>query len=152
MTAQPANPPLIGQALRFGLLSAMSFTLNLGVTVAATELLGLSSFISVALAMVLTTLSNFLILRYFVFPGAGQGWCQQFSGFVASIAGFRLAEYLAFAALHGGLGWHYLPVYASVLIVSLVGKFLLLRKTVFRPSPAHAAPGRGDALLSTSLD
>lgn len=126
--------PIVGQALRFGLLSAVSFSLNLGVTVGLTEAAGVSSYLSVALAMVATTATNFLLLRYFVFPGSRQGWLKQLAGFVGSIAGFRIGEYLAFIALHGGLGWHYLPVYASILVVSLVGKFLLLRRTVFKPS------------------
>lgn len=146
MTDPAGRHPMLGQAFRFGLLSAMSFVLNLGVTVVMTEAAGLPSFVSVALAMVTTTAANFLVLRFFVFPDAEQRWFKQFVGFATSIAGFRLAEYLAFIALHAGLGWHYLPVYASILVVSLVGKFLLLRNTVFRPErsiPGGPQPAKG---------
>ena len=141
MNHRPARHPILGQALRFGLLSGMSLVINLGTTLVMTEVVGVSSYFAVALAMVVTTAANFLVLRYFVFPGGEQGWLAQLIGFVTSIAGFRAAEYLAFIALHGGLGLHYMPTYASILVVSMVGKFLLLRRTVFRPTPVLPAAG-----------
>lgn len=130
------HPSLIRhQALRFALLSGLSFTVNLSLVYALHEWAGMSSLIAVPIAMAVVTAMNFVALRWFVFGHDGRTWWSQMIGFVVSIAGFRLIEYLAFLLIHGLLGAPYLIAYAGILIASLVGKFLFLRGTVFRTSP-----------------
>ena len=83
---------------------------------------------------------NFCVLRLFVFEQTGQSWRKQLAGYLASIAGFRAAEYGVFLLLCGVLALPYLPVFPLVLVVSLVGKFVFLRGMVFSgPSAAHAS-------------
>ncbi|MFN3167338.1 MAG: GtrA family protein [Phycisphaeraceae bacterium] len=138
----PAKP-IKTQALRFALLSGLSFLVNLSMTALLHEWAGLSGLVAVPIAMACVTVMNFAALRWFVFGHDGRGVGHQFAGFVASIAGFRLAEYAAFALLHGVFGSPYLITYATILVASLIGKFTLLRGTVFRtykpptrPNPA----------------
>lgn len=133
--------PMRKQAARFAMLSALSFGVNLSMTAALHEWAGLSSLIAVPIAMVCVTVMNFGALRWFVFGHDGRSATTQFIGFATSIAGFRLAEYLVFALVHGLLGAPYLITYAAILIASLVGKFLLLRGTVFRTAKPASYPG-----------
>lgn len=132
------------QALRFALLSGLSFVVNLSTTYLLHEWVGWSSLVAVPIAMAIVTVMNFCVLRGFVFSGDGRGWWAQFAYFVLSIAGFRVAEYAAFVLLHGVLSSPYLITYAGILAASLVCKFLFLRGTVFRirvadrPEPCHA--------------
>ena len=133
------------QALRFALLSGLSFVVNLSLTAALHEALGLSSLIAVPIAMACVTVMNFGALRWFVFGHDGRSAWRQFVGFITSIAGFRLAEYLAFALVHGALGAPYLVTYAAILVCSLIGKFVLLRGTVFRTTKLESA-GRAAGL------
>jgi putative flippase GtrA len=138
--AMPAKP-IRTQAFRFALLSGMSFVVNLSMTFALHERVGLSSLIAVPIAMACVTAMNFAALRWFVFGHDGRSVWHQFAGFVGSIAGFRLVEYAAFALFHGVFGSPYLTTYAAILVASLIGKFVLLRGTVFRTHkpPAEAA-------------
>jgi len=140
--AAPAKP-IRTQAFRFALLSGLSFVVNLSMTFALHEWIGLSSLIAVPIAMACVTTMNFAALRWFVFGHDGRGVWRQFVGFVGSIAGFRLVEYAAFALIHGVFGSPYLTTYAAILVASLIGKFLLLRGTVFRthrPPTNQTAP------------
>lgn len=123
------------QATRFALLSALSFAGYLTLTALMTEVIGLSSYLSVPIAMLCITLFNFLTLRLFIFAPTGKGWFQELFGFVASIAGFRVAEYAAFVLLHGFLSMPYLWAYAGILAASAVCKFLFLRNILFASTP-----------------
>ena len=124
------------QAIRFGALSAVSFTGYLGLTALMHEVIGISSFIAVPIAMGCMTAFNFFTLKLAVFPKTEQHWFKQFLGFVSSIAGFRVLEYAAFVVLHGLMLLPYLPVYASILAISAICKFLFLRNILFAPRPA----------------
>jgi putative flippase GtrA len=127
----PAEKSLSDQALRYLLLSGLSFGGNLGLTVLLHEWIGLSSLVAVPIAMVFVTLLNFVTLKLFIFNHGEQGWAKQLGGFVASIAAFRVTEYAAFVVIHGLLGTPYVIAYASILTASAVCKFLFLRNILF---------------------
>jgi len=137
MTHATTNPtagrPLRHQALRYAGLSVLSFSVNLSLVVALHEWAGLASYLAVAIAMVLVTVMNFCSIRLLVFDRTAKAgrWGTQFAGYLASTAGFRAAEYIAFLVLCGVLAQPYLPSYAAVLAISVVGKFLFLRGVVF---------------------
>lgn len=122
------------QAVRYALLSGLSFAGNLGLVVLLHEVIGLSSYLAVPIAMLCVTLFNFCTLKLAIFTQANRHWSRQLAGFLASIAGFRLAEYLCFLLLHGGLALPYLPAYGAILIVSAGCKFLFLRNILFAAS------------------
>lgn len=139
-----AGRPLRHQALRYAGLSVLSFGVNLSLVVILHEWAGLASYLAVAIAMALVTVMNFCTIRLLVFDRTAKAgrWRAQFAGYLASTAGFRAAEYLAFLLLCGLLLLPYLPAYAGVLACSVVGKFLFLRGYVFAGSPKSAGrPG-----------
>lgn len=127
-----------GQAVRFALLSAISFVGYLGLTALMHEGLGLSSYVAVPIAMACITLFNFFSLRLVIFKPTTRGWFAELLGFLASIAGFRVAEYAAFIVLHGLLDLPYLPAYAAILATSAVCKFLFLRNILFASATTPA--------------
>lgn len=125
------------QAIRFALLSLLSFAGYLGLTALLHEGFGLPSLAAVPVAMACMTLFNFLTLRLAIFHANDQPWLKQLAGFIASIAGFRAAEYAGFVLLHGLLGLPYLITYAGILATSSICKFLFLRHVLFAaPRPA----------------
>lgn len=133
--------PLKRQAFAFAVLSAVSFVGYLGLTALFHELLQISTWLSVPIAMMCMTLFNFVTLRLFIFDNAAGRWTVQLAGFLASIIGFRAAEYASFLLLSGVLSIPYLPAYAGILLVSAICKFVFLRQILFaaeRTSPALA--------------
>lgn len=116
---------------RFVLLSASSLALNLGLTIGLREGAGVPEEAAFAVALATVLATNFLGLRYFVYPGRGGPFRRQFGAFLASSAGFRGLEYLAFLALHTGLGLPYRPVLVAVLASSFLAKFFYYGAVVF---------------------
>jgi putative flippase GtrA len=119
---------------RFTLLAAQNFALNLGLTAALTEGLGLPPAWAFGITLVVMTALQFVLLRYVVFPSRHRAWPAQLAEFLASIAAFRLLEYAAFVLVYESLGLHYLLTITGILMVSFLGKFLLYRFRVF-PAP-----------------
>ena len=144
----PADPGtkalgIQNQALRYAGLSVLSFVGNLGLLLLLHEGLGLSNYIAIPIAMACMTTFNFFTIRLAIFRNATANWLKQFAGFLASIAGFRVVEYISFIVLHGVLAVPYLPAYASILIAVAVTKFLFLRNILFaapRPAPPITEP------------
>ena len=133
---QTLNKPTIKgaiwwQASRFAMLSVISFAGHLALTGVLHERLGISSYVAVPIAMACITLFNFFSTRLAIFNPSERGWLKELLGFLASIAGFRVAEYAAFILLHGLLELPYLPAYTSILAVSAVCKVLFLRNILF---------------------
>ena len=116
---------------RFTLLAAQNFALNLGLTAALTEGLGLPPAWAFGITLVVMTAFQFVLLRYVVFPSRHRAWPAQLAEFLASIAAFRLLEYAAFVLVYESLGLHYLLTITGILMVSFLGKFLLYRFRVF---------------------
>ena len=133
MSDRPASRAIHAQALRFAALSVLSFAGYLGLTAFLHEFVGVSSYVAVPIAMACITLLNFYTLRLFIFDNAGRQWLTQLAGFLASIAGFRVAEYGCFLLLHGLLGFVYLYAYAVILFASAICKFIFLRSVLFAP-------------------
>lgn len=137
--------PLRSQVARFAGLSLLSFVCYLGLSAVLHEWVGLPTSIAVAITMIAVTVMNFCTLRLLVFDRTTRGWAPQFVGYVASVAGFRAAEYLAFLLLSGLFAWPYLLALALVLAASVVGKFLFLRGLVFA-GPSASKPQAGVAV------
>jgi|GEM_PF-1875988 len=119
------------QAFYYAVLSAVSLVGNLGLTALLHEMLGVSTWLSVPVAMTCMTLFNFFTLRVFIFDTHSSPWYLQLSGFVASIAGFRAMEYVAFLFLNCLLMIPYLPAYVGILLISAICKFLFMRQVLF---------------------
>lgn len=141
-SSDKAGLSMQSQALRYAMLSAVSFVGNLGLLFVLHEWIGISSYIAVPIAALSMTLFNFVTLRLVIFEATDRGLAKELAGFLASIALFRVAEYAAFVSLHGLLGMTYLYAYALVLVVSAVSKFLFMRSVLFaiKPSPPSTSP------------
>lgn len=131
--------------MQFALLSAISFAGYLVFTAILHDAIGINAYLSVAVAMVCITLFNFITLRRFIFEPTSRSWLSELIGFLASIAGFRVAEYAAFLLIHGALDTPYLLAYAGILGASALCKFIFLRnilfaKTLGKPPLARATP------------
>lgn len=110
-------------AIRFLNNSALSFVVNLGLTIFIRELLGAPAEVSFAIALVTVFIMNFFTLRYYVYQGESIPWRGQFAVYTGSAATFRGLEYVGFLLLHTWLGIDYRFVIISILIVSSIVKF-----------------------------
>ena len=118
----------------------MSFALNLGLTAALSDGLGLPPALAFAVTLATVTTMQFLLLRHVVFPSRHRPWLKQLGEFLASIAAFRALEYAAFVLIYQTLGLHYLLTVALVLSASFVGKFLVYRFRVFASPKREVEP------------
>jgi putative flippase GtrA len=117
--------------VRFGVSAGLSFGTNLGLTVALHEFCRLPEEAAFATSLVTVFLMNFLVLRYYVFPGSQRSAATQLAMFGLSSVGFRGGEYLAFLVAHTWLGVQYTVAIAAILALSFVCKFLFYRGVVF---------------------
>ena len=125
---------------RFLALSGLSFGMNLGLTVLFHEVLNLSQEASLATAMVLVSVMNFIGCRYFVFETSDAGLAKQLVMFYASWLPFRGLEYLLFLVLHTWLNMNYVAAVVLVQLIAFMSKFLYFRQTVFRSGQPAVAP------------
>ena len=122
----------LGRFLRFGVLGAVGFGINIAVAVVLTEFFGVSEELSFAIALAVVFCFSFVTSRYLIFAGAAAGDPRkQLAKFAVSSAAFRGAEYVGFLLLHTVLGQPYLLTIVSVLTVSFLTKFVTYSTVVF---------------------
>lgn len=118
--------------LKFGVLGALGFGINIAVTVVLTEVLGASEELAFAIALAVVFVFSFVTSRYLIFAGAAAGDPRrQLARFALSSAVFRGAEYLGFLLLHTVSGVPYLLTIVVVLGVSFLTKFVTYSTVVF---------------------
>lgn len=122
----------IDRLIRYGAGGALSGIVTVGVTALCVEVLGIDPQVAFAVAIVAAFLTNFTILRYFVFTAKAGSLLRQFMGYLFATLGFRVAEYLAFLALYHGTDWYYLLAVGAALTMSFILKFLLFDRLVFK--------------------
>ena len=118
-------------AFRFAVLSGLSFGVNFFLTIFLHENLRVREEWAFAIVLALTTVMNFSLLRFFVYPGPHGGLVLQFGAFVASSLGFRILEWVLFVVCHRGLGFAYQPVIAATLVATFVIKFFYYGSVIF---------------------
>ena len=121
----------MGPLFRFLQMSGFSFLLNLGLTILLHEVFRLPTELAYAIALLNALVTNFLMMRWYVFSNSGQPLVRQASGFVAASMLFRGLEYLAFLLLHTILGVAYILAIVFVMGVAFVAKFFFYRQCVF---------------------
>lgn len=130
----PTNGALesLGRLLKFGVLGAVGFGINIAVTVVLTEVLGVSEELSFATGLAVVFIFSFITSRYLIFAGAATGDPRkQLVSFALSSAAFRGAEYVGFLLLHTVSGLSYLLTIVVVLGVSFLTKFITYSTVVF---------------------
>jgi len=126
-----ALPRRVGTPVRYLLLSALSFTLTLGITAGLHEALGVSPEISFAVALVIVFLTNFTGMRSWVFRGTRRPVVFQFMGFGLSSLSFRGLEYCGYLLLYRTFGIPYLAAAVSTIGVSFVVKYVVYDSWLF---------------------
>lgn len=118
---------------RFLAFSALSFALVTGVTIGLVEVAHSRPAFAYAVALGLALSFNFIVNRHVVFAaGEKSAPGRQAVRFVAASVVFRLLEYAAFVLLVDALGMPYAAAAVGIPLVSLVGKYVVLDRIVFR--------------------
>lgn len=121
-----------GEIFRYGLATALSATVTLGLPVLLHQVMGVPARIAVGIAFAAAFVLNFISTRSFVFKSSGQPR-DELVRYVIASAGFRLAEYLAFLALYA-FGLVYYVAQIIVVVASLFLKFATFKRFVYRDS------------------
>lgn len=123
------------QIFRYLLMTGVSAVFTLGMPVLLHEVFSVEVETSVAIALSVAFVINFLTTRYYVFE-AKSGAKGQAVRYVFTSIAFRVSEYLAFLVLHTLLHVYYTVALIIIMFTSLIFKFIVNRIYVFR---AHAA-------------
>jgi len=111
--------------------SAISFMVVFGLTVFGHEVARLGEEVSLAIAITVGMVINFLVQRYAVFGATSVPITRQFPAFLVNTLGFRGTEYLLFCLFHTWLGFHYQMVLLSIQLIGFVLKFVVSRMVIF---------------------
>lgn len=113
---------------RFGILTAISATITVGLPILLHEQWAVSPPRAAAVAFALAFVVNFFSLRRLVFSSS-RGAGRDLFVYAASSLFFRLAEYLAFLLLYA-VNVQYVLALVGVLAVSATAKFFWYRHTL----------------------
>lgn len=117
---------------RFGISTAISASITLGLPVALHEGLGVRPEQAVLIAFCVALAVNFAVMRGFVFAGRSSP-AGDLLRFASANVGFRAFEYVAFLLLFTAARLQYVVALVIVLVVSTVLKFCTYRLVVFAP-------------------
>jgi putative flippase GtrA len=119
----------LAELVRYGIATALSATVTLGVPVALHEGLDVSERHAVGIAFAAAFALNFITTRSFVFRSTGKAR-NDLPRYVLTSLAFRLAEYGAFLLLFQ-MGLLYYVAQFIVVSLSLVIKFLTFKTFVY---------------------
>lgn len=126
----------------YGGMSALSFAVNLGLTVFLHEVVRAPAEAAYAAALVVVFVMNFMISRHMVFRAASGDPVRQGVVFLVSALSFRGVEYLLFLLLHTVLGVWYVAAVIGISVPMTLVKFVFHGKVVFVPAKAdHETDG-----------
>lgn len=132
MSSVPSSPrDRLWRWARFGLGSACSYLLVIGVTVGLREGIGWSPRYAYLGALVTAWLFNFFFNRHVVFRSTGTQARRQALRFVLTSSGFRVLEWITFALLAAWSSAHYVLLVTAVQVASLLIKYVVFRRFVF---------------------
>jgi putative flippase GtrA len=130
---------------RFIAVGGLSAAVNIALTVTLHEVVGLSTGMSFACALVLVFVMNFFLARSYIYQAGGPR-SSQFARFLAWTAAFRLGEYMLFLLLNPIMGIYYIASILIVLVASNLTKFVVYRRWVFfTPAAAIAETEHGQS-------
>jgi putative flippase GtrA len=132
------KPSTFKSLFRYGVVSGMSFVINLGLTALLHEVFGVAEEAAYAVALITVFLTNFVMFRYYVYGRTVGAAHRQLLAYTLSAIGFRGGEYLSFLLVHTVLGVYYLAAIILVQSVSAITKFFYYRAVVFRAAPRSA--------------
>lgn len=95
------------------------------------EIANLSENLAAAGGLVLAIVTNFIMLRYIIFPRSNTPIAKQYITYIGTAITFRGIEYLLFLFFHMVLDQFYLLSFISALVISFFGKFFVYDRWVF---------------------
>lgn len=129
------------QFLTFVLVGGSGFIVNLGITVALTELAKIFYFISYVIAALASWTFMFFVHARFTFRGHGAPSIKKaYLQFVGWYAAVMLANFTLVYVLTSILGLYYVASIVFVTGTIAMLSFLFNRLVVFRPSTAESSP------------
>ena len=111
---------LIQQILKFGVVGALAFLIDLGLMIALTELLGMDPVLSAAISFVVSLIFNYLASMRFVFSHReDMSQSQEFVIFVAlSVVGLLINELVMWVGSKQlGLDYRLVKVFATGIVM-----------------------------------
>ena len=121
------------QAIRFAISAVFGFWVGVFWVWLFHEIVGWSPEVAVIMSIVLVSVQNFVVFRYYVYRTQTQrNVLEMMAQFALSVAGFRGLEYVLFLTFHTYLGYHYLYTIVVIRVILMVGKFGFYRLTIFR--------------------
>ena len=128
----------LGKLFRFGVMSGLSFIVNVGGTWLLAEVVGLSWELAYAVGLVAVFCMNFMLMRLWVFAeGRGGSAKRQAGGFLLMTIGFRAMEYASFVVLSTKLGFDELRTIIGISVVATLLKFVVGRWIFRAPQAAE---------------
>ena len=122
----------IYKAMRFSVTSFVALVLHLIINVFGHEQLGINVNITYPISLVIISLSTFLMLRFFVYPGASEKKIvRQGSQFIISTIVFRLLEWGLFSLLVNTFKLWYIFSIVAAQMIGTISKFIFFNFFVF---------------------
>ena len=117
---------IIGEAIRFGMITGLSAIVSLGLPILLHELFHIGPKVAVAISQLTVLAMNFVTLRAFVFRRSGS-LRGDIARYGASAAVFRGLEYVSFLLLFELAGLFYVTALVITLAASTIIKFICYR-------------------------
>lgn len=128
----PALAQWFRKGLRFGVTALSALLLHVIINGGGVELLHLSPRVTYPFSLLVITLTNFLLFRFYVYEAAREkdGYLQGGQFLIATII-FRILEWGLFTLLHTGFGLWYAYAVISVQIIGTLTKFIFYNYFIF---------------------
>ncbi|MBW1728731.1 MAG: GtrA family protein [Deltaproteobacteria bacterium] len=117
---------------KYFVASGITFALNIGITFSLTEILKIRPELSYGIALLIVSITSFMLLRYYVYGATDKNIVLQFASYCASALGFRGMEYLSFLLVYYLSGLKYGIVVILIQSISALTKFFYYRGLVFK--------------------
>ena len=117
--------------IRYCLITALSFGINVGLTTFLHEVVGMAEEGAFACSLAVVLFMNFLFMRYYVYHGRAGKARSQLLMFLGSSLGFRGLEYVSFLVIHSLLGVNYQVAIVAILVPSFLVKYIYYKTFVF---------------------
>jgi putative flippase GtrA len=96
--SESAVSPLVRQVPTFLIVGALGFCVDVGLTVALADGLGLSPYVARPPAVIVATMATFLLNRAFTFRAIGGDWRRELARYLVVVASGQALNYAVYAA------------------------------------------------------
>jgi putative flippase GtrA len=141
---------LVREGIRYLLAGGLSFASGLIVLIVLVEFIALSPALAAAISFAAVFVLNFILARYFIFPGGTTGVAGQFMRYGVINVAMRSGEYLLFLLIIDIFALNYVLCMVLSLALSNVIKFFAYRAIVFGDRSGNRM-FRGVSMISKTI-